>query len=533
MIHEKLLIEKARNGNKTCRYNIDGQWKYLYSKYSPERINHLYEINQDTDIVVVLGLGLGYELAEIKKVTSKPIIIIEKDIFFFHELKNDTDLLNGVKVYCEDEYKQISLNKLNVQLVIHDHLIQCDVSFYNNVIKYFQGKKKMRVPVVCSFQHPTIVDDCLQAFQKLGYQTVKLPWTHKDNILKNIAKISPAYLFSVNYSEIVAEISETLKIPYISWTVDTPAYSLYYQRNLNYQYSSWFVYDESVVEDLKKKGMRNIHYMPVAANVERFQKIAISEIDRENYTSDVAFLGHSGASNEYAAIIEPRISKELKKCINELINTQCNDQSFVLKQLVNDEFMNKLEVESNLTIDRGEHPLLPRNEKLAFLLGRYHSYLERITLMSFLAGNFDLKIYGDEHWMNQKDVNLSSAYSGNAEHFIEMSKVFKCAKINLNITRSFVESGLPMRVFDVLGSEGFLVTNGKLDINRMFIDGKDLVVYRDLKDLKEIIRYYLEHEDLRNQIKHQGLETVKKKHTYEIRISKIMEIVRSSINRLN
>lgn len=96
--------------------------------------------------------------------------------------------------------------------------------------------------------------------------------------------------------------------------------------------------------------------------------------------------------------------------------------------------------------------------------------------------------------------------------------------MNLNITRAFVETGLPMRVFDVLGSNGFLVTNNKYDISRYFRDGRDLVVYRDLKDLEEIIKYYLEHDNERETIKNQGFETRKVNHTYHIRIKKIWKL---------
>jgi spore maturation protein CgeB len=101
---------------------------------------------------------------------------------------------------------------------------------------------------------------------------------------------------------------------------------------------------------------------------------------------------------------------------------------------------------------------------------------------------------------------------------------------NLNITRAFVETGLPMRVFDVLGSKGFLVTNDKNDINRLFKNGRDLVVYRDVKDLMEIIEYYLINDSAREEIIMRGFKTVKANHTYSIRIKMMMDYVYSALD---
>lgn len=82
-----------------------------------------------------------------------------------------------------------------------------------------------------------------------------------------------------------------------------------------------------------------------------------------------------------------------------------------------------------------------------------------------------------------------------------------------------------MRIFDILGSKGFLLTNYKKSLEYKLSCGKDFVVYRDLKDLLQIIDYYLNHEEERIEIANHGYETVKKYHTYEIRVKEIMNIV--------
>lgn len=97
-----------------------------------------------------------------------------------------------------------------------------------------------------------------------------------------------------------------------------------------------------------------------------------------------------------------------------------------------------------------------------------------------------MRVFGNDEWQ--------TSYSGHADHFTLMPKIFQLSRINLNVSRSFVEYGPPMRVFDVLSCGGFLVTNDKQDLHRLFVDGEDLVVFRDTQDLLDICDYYLEHE---------------------------------------
>lgn len=530
MQDELIILEKAKNGSYTCRYNISGKWRYLYSKYEPNKVIEDFSINDYVEFIIVLGLGLGYELCQIKKLTSKPIIVIESDQSFYNKMKEcipevTTELLEGVKLYFGDDYKQVNLDMTRGQIISNNNLIQCNIQYYNKVIKHFYSKRSIE-NVICMFEHPTILNDCADAFKELGYKIFKLTWSHENTLLRNVAKLNPNYLFTINFSKIVAEISKTLNIPYISWTVDTPAYSLYSLENLHNDLSFFFVYDERVVQDLRNKGIKNIFYMPVAANIKRLEGIVVTNEDYEKYDAEIAFVGNSGVYNEFSTYIKPNISTALYDYISQLIKQQLATEQFIIKDLIDEALIERIESESKYLIDISNHTLLSRIEKLAFLLGRYHSYIERVLTINELSEKFDIKVYGDDRWLESREFKYSSLiYKGHAEHYNEMAKVFKVAKMNLNITRAFVETGLPMRVFDVLGSKGFLVTNNKYDISRYFRDGRDLVVYRDLKDLEEIIKYYLEHDDERRIIKQQGFETIGKNHTYHIRIKKMMEIV--------
>ena len=103
-----------------------------------------------------------------------------------------------------------------------------------------------------------------------------------------------------------------------------------------------------------------------------------------------------------------------------------------------------------------------------------------------------------------------------------MPLAFNQAKINLNISLKIIQSGIPLRVFDVLGCGGFLITNYQQEIAENFEDGRELVIYEDIPDLIAKVDYYLSHDDERLRIACNGYEKVKSGCTFEKRMNKIL-----------
>ena len=96
----------------------------------------------------------------------------------------------------------------------------------------------------------------------------------------------------------------------------------------------------------------------------------------------------------------------------------------------------------------------------------------------------------------------------------EMPKVFNLSKINLNMTMRPIETGLPLRCFDILGCGGFLMTNYQEELNDMFVIGQDLEAYSSPDELIDKCAYYLSHEDERAAIARNGYEKVRAAHTH-------------------
>lgn len=105
-----------------------------------------------------------------------------------------------------------------------------------------------------------------------------------------------------------------------------------------------------------------------------------------------------------------------------------------------------------------------------------------------------------------------------------MPAVFRGSKINLNITLRSITSGIPLRALDIMGAGGFLMSNYQAELSEYFIDGKDMVLFDSPEDMQWKIRYYLKHDDERQQIAKNGFEKVKRKFSYDIQLEKMMRL---------
>lgn len=87
------------------------------------------------------------------------------------------------------------------------------------------------------------------------------------------------------------------------------------------------------------------------------------------------------------------------------------------------------------------------------------------------------------------------------------------SRINLNVhARTDLKADAPnMRVFEVAGCGGFQVADAVPSLKQMF---KDVPVYRGLKELRELIKYYLENEREREEIATKSQEACYRSYKY-------------------
>lgn len=107
----------------------------------------------------------------------------------------------------------------------------------------------------------------------------------------------------------------------------------------------------------------------------------------------------------------------------------------------------------------------------------------------------------------------------------EMPCVFRYSKLNLNPTLKSIQSGIPLRALDIMGAKGVLLSNFQPELVEYFEDGQDLILYSSMEEAVEKAAYYLEHDDIREQIAQNGYEKIKEYFTYPDRIQKMLATI--------
>ena len=146
---------------------------------------------------------------------------------------------------------------------------------------------------------------------------------------------------------------------------------------------------------------------------------------------------------------------------------------------------------------------------------------ERISLLKAISEHFPLKLY-----THHPAKELPKAeFVGPVDYYNTMPLVFQNSRINLNITLKSIQTGIPLRCMDIMGSGSFLLTNFQSDLLDNFIPGEDFVYYENEDDLVSKVSYYLAHESERQQIITNCIAKMRDAHTFEHRVHTMINLL--------
>lgn len=135
----------------------------------------------------------------------------------------------------------------------------------------------------------------------------------------------------------------------------------------------------------------------------------------------------------------------------------------------------------------------------------------RGELMSYLADKgVSIKVFGNG-WDKYKNLE---PYCGGFLDQKSLIDVLNQTKIVLTICTAFKQNEWKIkgRLFEWLGCKIFQITNHDPRLKEFFEIGKEIITYKDEKDLVEKINYYLEHDDEREEIAENAYKSAKERY---------------------
>lgn len=298
----------------------------------------------------------------------------------------------------------------------------------------------------------------------------------------------------------------------VNWYHDYPFYYTIFknQSPISSQNRIDFISEKSYVKLLKGKG-RNGHFLPLATDPTYF-----NTNEPRNFERDIAFVGNS-SMELMDTIITDETSQNIeqhKKLFLELKEAYYRDFTFNVRDSL---IAREREWKNSISIP---------DEKFIFCMEWMAGYLFRRDFIVDIAKSYQdrFKVFGDLYWTRFIDKSLvtpEACYYDNLCHY------YRTTKINLNVNRIQIATSFTQRHFDTKASGSFLLTD-KRECNDAFFVTKgpeqEIAEFESLAQCRELIDYYLEHEDEREKIAEAGIQRILKNHTYDNRIDEIKEV---------
>lgn len=364
-----------------------------------------------------------------------------------------------------------------------------------------------------------------RAFKRMNYQVIEFSkkaenydydQEYMNALIDKMQQEQCDIVFSINFLPLISKTSKVFRTLYVSWIYDCPELHLYSSAVQN-ENNRIFLFDQVQYAMFSPLNPEGIFYMPLAS--EPMEHFPIRE-EQIKYASDICFIGSLYNEKKKRFHQMKELPDYLRGYAEGLCQAQLNvfGYNFIRDSLSDDvvkEFKKHLDwklIDDYMEDDKGV---------LADMyLGPYCSALDRQRTLQELSSEWKITLYTDSDISNLKNVDNR----GIADSETMMPKIFHCSKINLNITSKTIQTGLPLRIFDVLANKGFLITNYQAEIMEYFEPGVDLVVYESIEDLKEKVRYYLNNDEERCQIAENGYQKVKRFYTYDIVLNNMFKM---------
>lgn len=134
-----------------------------------------------------------------------------------------------------------------------------------------------------------------------------------------------------------------------------------------------------------------------------------------------------------------------------------------------------------------------------------------------------IDVFGDDGWLKQRHPNVR--FHGSADNRDECPAIYAASKVNLNITNAQLLTALPVRIFDVMASGGFVLTDFREDATSLFVSDRELKIYHDHDEMVSLIQYFLEHQAERELIAENGCKRVHSEYTFNQQLDKMLRMI--------
>lgn len=347
---------------------------------------------------------------------------------------------------------------------------------------------------------------------------------HEERFGDFLRKNKLDFVLSHIFIPAIARQTEKYEVKYAIYAMDSPMYGTWNEDVFQAEHCYLFYFDAKEYRMVKELGCKNAYYLPLAADFLQASNLVITDEEIKQYQCDISFVGSLYSKNLYDDCVQnfPARFQELFSAIMEgaAFHWDGGDriEPFLTKEVI--EVIERICPEIPEKMKRNQYNMPEAYYIKQWFFSRKMTNIERTLLLNLLAEQYGLHLYTREEEIvppNIKrfpEVDHQDAY-----------KIFYSSKINLNMTLRSIESGVPLRIFDIMSVGGFVLSNWQEEMTELFEEDKEIVLFKTPEEMVEKIDYYLAHEKERIRIGINGYQKVKNCYTYEHQLQKLLAVL--------
>ncbi|EGB16669.1 CgeB family protein [Pseudodesulfovibrio mercurii] len=372
--------------------------------------------------------------------------------------------------------------------------------------------------------------EILAALDRLGAAHRTLPLDDREigsgafieGLLKAVVDFRPDLVLTVNHFGLdregkLAGLLDDLGLPLASWFVDNPRLILFDYDHPGADNTVIFTFDAGNLDEMRARGFRHVHYLPLATDPHRFRPDAGPAPSR--WTADLSFVGSSMTrpvakslalaglptplAREYRAVAGA-FGRSGETSVTRFLAAERPAWLAAVTALPTRE--QRLAAEALLTWEA------TRQYRLACV---------RATLP------FSPLIVGDDGWAGLLD-GADARLLPPLDYYADLPRFYPRSKINFNCTSRQMKGAVNQRVFDVPACGGFLLTDHREQMEDLFDLDREAAVYRSVEEIPDLAQRFAADPAARTAVVRAAARRILAEHTYEHRLQRLLDVVRET-----
>jgi len=364
--------------------------------------------------------------------------------------------------------------------------------------------------------------DVEHLFIDLGTKEMDLD-TFVSQMVATLTTFKPDFVLTVNHlgvdrEGVLAMLLDKFDVPLASWFVDNPHLILASYQNLHGAKTALFTWDSDNIESLRAMGFKNVFHLPLGADPTRLTPHRTEPL--EEWRAPISFVGNSMLTKTIKRIEAARPSPRLMQAGLMVAKAFGESDEPCAGQFLTRNF-------PELRTDFEALETAERKQAFETFLTWQATLMYRLDCVLRIL-DFNPLIVGDPGWKELLKGREGWRYHSELSYYEDLPDFYPLSDINFNCTSRQMKGAVNQRVFDVPCCGAFLLTDYRRQMEDLFEPGREIIFYNHPDEIPGLVEVYLAAPEKRQRIADAARKRVLAEHTYDHRMTTLMETMRQT-----